>query len=64
MKDKFIRKRLATCIIFFDPMLKTFESANKKVMVKTSDKRLIEYKQQGNLAWCKSGTRIPGPQNP
>ena len=55
MKDKFIRERLATRINFFDPIkrskLKIFESANKKVMVKTSDKRLIENKQQGNLAF-------------
>ena len=55
MKDKFIRERLETRINFFDlikrPRLKTFESANKKVMVKTSGKRLIEYKQQGNLAF-------------
>ena len=55
MKDKFIRGFLVTCINFFDPIkrsnLKTFESANKKVMVKTSDKRLIENKQQGNLAF-------------
>ena len=55
MKDKFIRELLATCINFFDAikrsMLKTFESANKKVMVKTSDKRSIEYKQQENLAF-------------
>ena len=55
MKDKFIRERLATRINFFDPIkrskLKTFESVNKKVMVKTSDTRLIEYKQQGNLAF-------------
>ena len=53
MKDKFIRERLATRINSFDPIkrskLKTF--ANKKVMVKTLDKRLIEYKQQGNLAF-------------
>ena len=68
MKDKFIRERLATRIIFFDrikrSMLKTIESANKKVMIKTSDERLIEYKQQGNLAWCKSGTRTSGPGTP
>ena len=55
MKDKFIRELLATCINFFDAIkrsiLKTFESANKKVMVKTSDKRSIEYKQQENLAF-------------
>ena len=55
VKDKFIRERLATRINSFDPIkrskLKTFESANKKVMVKTLDKRLIEYKQQGNLAF-------------
>ena len=44
MKDKFIRELLATCINFFDAikrsMLKTFESANKKVMV--SDKHQIK----------------------
>ena len=55
MKDKFIRELLETCINFFDPikrsMLKTFESANKKVMVKTSDKRSSEYKQQENLTF-------------
>ena len=40
MKVKFIRERLETRINFFDPIkiskLKTSESANKKVMVKTS----------------------------
>ena len=55
MKNKFIKERLETCIIFFDLIkklnLKTFDSANKKVMVKTSDERLIEYKQPGNLAF-------------
>ena len=39
MKVKFIRERLETRINFFDPIkiskLKTSESANKKVMVKT-----------------------------
>ena len=53
MKDKFIKKRLETRINFFDPIkrskLKTSESVNKKVMVKRSDKRLTEYKQQRNL---------------
>ena len=47
MKDIII-ERLETHINFLDSIkrskLKTFESANKKVMVKTSDKRLIEYK--------------------
>ena len=55
MKDNIIIERLETHINFLDSIkrskLKTFESANKKVMVKTSDKRLIEYKQQGNLAF-------------
>ena len=48
MKDNIIIERLETHINFLDSIkrskLKTFESANKKVMVKTSDKRLIEYK--------------------
>ena len=47
MKDNIIIERLETHINFLDSIkrskLKTFESANKKVMVKTSDKRLIEY---------------------
>ena len=55
MKDNIIIERLETHINFLDSIkrskLKTFESANKKVMVKTSDKRLIEYQQQGNLAF-------------
>ena len=55
MKDKFIKEHLETRINFFDPIkrskLKTFESVNKNVIVKKSDERLIEYKQQGNLAF-------------
>ena len=51
MKDNFIKKRLDTRINFFNTIkrskLKTFASTSKKVMVKTSDKRLTEYKQQG-----------------
>ena len=48
MKDNIIIEHLETHINFLDSIkrskLKIFESANKKVMVKTSDKRLIEYK--------------------
>ena len=55
MKDKFIKKHLETGINFLEPIkkskLKTFESVNKKVIVKKYDERLIEYKQQGNLAF-------------
>ena len=49
MKDKFIKESLETRIKFFDPTkiskLKIFESANKKVMFKTSEKGLTEYQQ-------------------
>ena len=44
MKDKFIKERLETHLNFLDPIkrskVKTFESADKKFRVKTSDKRL------------------------
>ena len=52
MKDKFIKERLETHLNFLDPIkrskVKTFESADKKVMVNTSDKKL---KKQGNQAF-------------
>ena len=44
MKDKFIKERLKIKV-------KNIWKCRQKVMVKTSDKRLIKYKQQGNLAF-------------
>ena len=47
MKDKFIKEHLEIHLNFLDPIkkskLKTFENANKKFMVRTSDKRLSIY---------------------
>ena len=44
MKDKFIKECLETHLNFLDPIkrskVKTFESADKKFMVNTSDKKL------------------------
>ena len=55
MKEKIVKERLETHVNFFDPIkrseLKTFESANKNVIVKTPDKRLIENKRQEILAF-------------
>ena len=55
MKGNSIKERLENCINFFDPIkrlkLKSIESANRMALAKTSDKKLTEYKQEGNLAF-------------
>ena len=48
-ESKFIKEGLELPTNLFNPIkrskLKLFESANKKVIVKASDKRLLDYKQ-------------------
>ena len=47
------KERLEPCMKFSDPIkrlkLKAFENVHKKILLKTSDKKLIKYKQQGNV---------------
>ncbi|KAG1683376.1 hypothetical protein GQR58_010026 [Nymphon striatum] len=54
-KDSFITERLKKDKDFFEPIkrlkLKTFADMSKKVTVKTSSNREIEYRQQGNVAF-------------
>ena len=53
-KDAFIRDRLEKKDKFFDPIkrlcLKTMADSNKSVKLKTSKNKVVEYKQQGNIA--------------
>ena len=61
-KDEFITSRLKTGTNFFEPVkrlnLKTLAEMNKKVKVSTSKNKILQYKQQGNVAFqlfTKSG---------
>ena len=53
MKDKFVKDCLEPCKKFSIPIkrlkLKVYKNVHKKILLKISDKRLIKYKQQGNL---------------
>lgn len=54
-KEKFISERLEKKAGFFDPIrnlkLKTMAVTNKTVKLKTSERKLVEYKQQGDIAF-------------
>ena len=54
-KEKFIRERLEKKEHFFEPVkrmnLKTLSDMNKTVKVKTSQNKVVEYRQQGNIAF-------------
>ena len=54
-KEEFIRDRLVTKKNFFLPVekkgLKTFASASKSVVIKTTKNKQVEYKQQSNVAF-------------
>lgn len=54
-RDEFVAERLMKNKDFFKPIkrqkLKTFEDMNKKVVVKTSKLKELEYHQQGNVAF-------------
>jgi hypothetical protein len=54
-KDKFIADRLQTGKKFFEPVkrlnLKTLGDMNKKVKVTTTKSKVLQYKQQGNVAF-------------
>ena len=53
-KDKFIQERLEKGEDFFEPIkgmnLKTMEDMGKNVKVKTANNKIVEYRQQGNVA--------------
>jgi len=54
-KEQFIKERLVAKEKFFEPIkrlnLKTFDSMGKAVKLTTSAKKVVEYKQQGNVAF-------------
>ena len=53
-KEKFIQERLEKGENFFEPIkrmnLKTMEDMGKNVKVKTANNKIVEYRQQGNVA--------------
>ena len=53
-KEKFIQERLEKDENFFEPIkrtnLKTMEDMGKNVKVKTANNKIVEYRQQGNVA--------------
>lgn len=55
MKDEFITQRLMSNDHFFEPIkrlnLKTMASMNKSLRMKSTKKKIVEYKQQGNIAF-------------